>query len=151
MVTHFPTVTSNEFPLVGEGLYLVELQEVKEPVEKTDGPFGPSVRTCLVWKIVSVLDGETENEQFVGSEVYDFANWTLGEKSTLRQRVEAALNRPLEIGETLKTDELLGAKVKMTIGHNTRQKDGVKVHKVVTTAPYRGNGNRQKKLDDDQS
>lgn len=131
-----PTVNNTVFNLIGEGLYLATLKDVGEPRTTVSPKFGEQTQVRLIWHIEGVLDGEDDNEEYIGEEIWDYCGWTMGKKAKLRQRIQAALGRDLEEGEELNTDDILGKRVKLNIEHYSKE-DGTKGQKVASAMAYR--------------
>lgn len=148
MALAFPTVKNTEFKLVGEGLYLASLKDVGEPRESESALYGKSTQVRLIWSIEQVLDGEEDNEDSIGEEVWEYCTWSLGKKAKLRTRLEALLGRTLEEGEELNVSDVLGKRVKLNVVHYEKN-DGTQGQKVASAVAYKAKKRRQVIEEDD--
>lgn len=98
------TLTATDFELLDAGTYGIELARIGDP---QDGDFGRFIR--LTFKVRDAADWEplfsSNGDEF---ELDAQASYKLGQKTKLRGWVEALLGRPLESGEELDLDSLVG-------------------------------------------
>ena len=125
-MTETITATKSEFESIPTGEYLAELIDY----ENTDGQFGPQYK--LIWEIV-------KPEKFAGKQRYDWCSkkLTTGGKmqSKLWGRIEALMNRPIQIGENIDLDALISRRAILVIVEEAKGDDVFA--KIASVKPYK--------------
>lgn len=120
------TATKSEFEVIPTGEYLAELIDY----EDTDGQFGPQYK--LTWEIV-------KPEKFAGKQRFDWCSQKLTSggkmQSKLWGRVEALINRPIEIGENIDMDSLISRRAILVIIEEVKGDDSYA--KISSVKPYK--------------
>lgn len=129
---------------VPQGLWLVELVDIKEHIQEQDTPFASAGDVQAKWEFkllqpVSVprvrpTEEEPEPKQpkeWVGYVLHDFSNVTMGPRSKARAWAQAILGYELEAGADFDPRLVLGQRAYATVGRSQGGR-----HKVMSLSSY---------------
>jgi hypothetical protein len=132
--------TATASDIAPEGLYVMKTTEIGDPQE-SEGMYGKQVQVRLILEIQKVIHSNDEDaEDYVGEDVYAWANFAWSPNAKLRAWSEAILDTELEEDETVSSDELLDRLVLVTIGKSKTGK-----LKVTDMQPYKAPARKPKK------
>lgn len=127
------TITdSEEFESPPAGVYAATCQSITPE----EGQFGPSYK--WVWELIEVLSTEDDDDaaDFIGEDIWGWSSQSASTKGKFVKWAAAHLGvAALDAGESVDTDDLIGASVRLTI-ETTSDGDSTK-HKVASVGLYK--------------
>jgi hypothetical protein len=115
--------SNKAFELIDEGVYVVRLDSVDEPVKvlpKYD-PSGKKYRARFVFEVVSDVHGDTT---WAGTKVSAFYTLTMNEKSYLYPVARALMGGKVDPGQRITPTMLLGREMQCMIAHGDPNDNG---------------------------